>query len=132
MVFPYNHSTPPKRQATPQIMSINDVAVPKGSTVLVTGVNGFLGSHVADQFLRNGYKVRGTVRDVAKSGWVRETFARLHGPDGFDLVEVPAMEADGAFDEVAKGEGWTIDTGMMRRLIRHLQVPVSSFTQPPS
>ncbi|KAH6695063.1 hypothetical protein F5X68DRAFT_227062 [Plectosphaerella plurivora] len=84
-------------------MAIDNPAVPKGSTVLVTGVNGFLGSHVADQYLRQGYKVRGTVRDTEKSAWVQDAFTRLHGAGQFELVAVPAMEADGAFEEVVKG-----------------------------
>ncbi len=36
--------------------------------VLITGVTGFLGSHVCKTFLEDGtYKVRGTVRDVNNS-----------------------------------------------------------------
>ncbi|GKT55138.1 aldehyde reductase [Colletotrichum tofieldiae] len=54
--------------------SINESAIPKGSTVLVTGANGLVGSHVADQFLKFGYKVRGTVRDVNKNTWLSDVF----------------------------------------------------------
>jgi nucleoside-diphosphate-sugar epimerase len=42
-------------------------AIPKGSTVLVTGVNGYIGSHVADQLLLAGYRVRGTTREASKA-----------------------------------------------------------------
>jgi uncharacterized protein YbjT (DUF2867 family) len=38
-----------------------------GSLILVTGVNGLLGSHVADQLLHAGYKVRGSVRDPQRA-----------------------------------------------------------------
>ena len=44
-----------------------ELALKPGSSVLVTSVNGFIGSHVADQLLARGYHVRGTVRDVAKA-----------------------------------------------------------------
>lgn len=84
--------------------TITNPAVPKGSTVLVTGVNGFLGSHIADQFLRNGYKVRGTVRDPSKERWAIDLFTKLYGKDKFELVGVPEMELEGAYDEVVKGE----------------------------
>lgn len=35
--------------------SIMAATIPKGSTVLVTGVTGFIASHVADQLLQAGY-----------------------------------------------------------------------------
>lgn len=84
--------------------TINNPAVPQGSLVLVTGVNGFLGSHIADQFLRNGYKVRGTVRDPSKEAWAVDIFSRLYGDDKFELFGVPEMELERVYDEAVKGE----------------------------
>ena len=37
------------------VHSIMAATIPKGSTVLVTGVTGFIASHVADQLLQAGY-----------------------------------------------------------------------------
>jgi len=36
-----------------------------GKTVAVTGANGFIGSHIVQQLLGKGYKVHGTVQDIA-------------------------------------------------------------------
>lgn len=87
-----------------------DFALPQGSTVLITGSNGFLGAHIMDQFLQRGYKVRGTVRDVNKESWLVEHFDKLYGTDNFELVAVPRMEVEGAFDEVVKGSLPRTDT----------------------
>lgn len=78
-------------------------AVPKGSTVLVTGANGLLGSHVADQFLEHGYKVRGTVRDTGKNAWLQALFDKKYGEGRFELFTVADLSAEGAFDEAVKG-----------------------------
>jgi len=83
---------------------IDQPAVPKGSTVLITGGNGFIGSNIADQLLKLGYKVRGTTRNPQKSAWVSNLFDRKYAPGLFELVAVPDMEADGAYDEVVKGK----------------------------
>lgn len=45
-----------------------------GDTVLVTGATGFIGSHVIDQLLARGIKVRGTVRSLEKGAWVEKLF----------------------------------------------------------
>jgi len=82
---------------------LDNPALPKGSLVLVTGVTGFVGSGVADQFLHYGYKVRGTIRDAAKGVWLQEAFDAKYGTGNFELVSVPDMVADGAYDEVVKG-----------------------------
>lgn len=82
---------------------IDQPAIPKGSTVLITGANGFIGSHIADQFLKYGYKVRGTTRDPKKNAWIQNLFDRKYGNGQFDLAAVADMEAEDAFNEVVKG-----------------------------
>ncbi|KAF5640148.1 aldehyde reductase II [Fusarium sp. NRRL 25303] len=82
---------------------LDNPAIPKGSLVLVTGVNGLLGSHVAKQFLEYGYKVRGTVRDVEKNSWLTAAFDKQYGPGNFELVAVPDLTDDKALTGAAKG-----------------------------
>ncbi|KAM0328549.1 hypothetical protein ACHAQA_004956 [Verticillium albo-atrum] len=82
---------------------LDNPAIPQGSTVLVTGVNGFIGSHVANQFLQSGFKVRGTVRDAEKSAWVLNLFRNNYGKDAFELAVVKDMNDESAYDEHIKG-----------------------------
>lgn len=77
--------------------------IPAGSTVLITGVNGYIGSHTADQLLSLGYNVRGTVRDAVKASWVQSLFDEKHGKGKFELVVVSDISKEGAFDEAVKG-----------------------------
>jgi nucleoside-diphosphate-sugar epimerase len=84
--------------------NIMDLAVPKGSTVLVTGVNGFMASHVADQFVQHGYKVRGTVRNPEKSAWLHDYFDTTYGKGHLELYSVTDMTIENAYDEAVKGE----------------------------
>jgi nucleoside-diphosphate-sugar epimerase len=77
--------------------------LPPGAIVLVTGVNGLVGSHVADQTLEYGYRVRGTVRNVQKAAWMTEYFDKKYGKGKFELVEVKELDKKGALDEVMKG-----------------------------
>ncbi|KAH6687197.1 hypothetical protein F5X68DRAFT_117783, partial [Plectosphaerella plurivora] len=83
--------------------NIQDLAIPKGSTVLITGVNGFMASHVADQFVQLGYKVRGTVRNVEKCAWLVAYFDQKYGKGHLELSPVPDMTVDDAYDEAVKG-----------------------------
>ncbi|KAK5674679.1 hypothetical protein LTS10_012680 [Elasticomyces elasticus] len=77
--------------------------IENGSTVLVTGANGYIASHVADQLLQKGFKVRGTVRSDAKAAWLYKLFDARYGKGKFEAVAVADMVADGAFDEAVKG-----------------------------
>lgn len=44
--------------------------------VLLTGISGFLGGHVALQLLNSGYTVRGSVRNLDKADKVRDTLSK--------------------------------------------------------
>lgn len=52
-----------------------------GSLVVVTGANCNISSHVVDQLLQRGYRVRGIVRDVSKSQWL--IYVRTRALSGF-------------------------------------------------
>ncbi|KAF1923803.1 aldehyde reductase [Didymella exigua CBS 183.55] len=85
------------------IPGIPSPALPYNSTVVVTGCSGFIGSHVADQTLSAGFKVRGVSRDARKNQWLKDYFDARHGAGKFELVSVPDLAADNAFVEVVKG-----------------------------
>lgn len=79
------------------------LVIKPGATIFVTGVNGLIGSHIADQLLARGYNVRGAVRDVEKTNWLSEFFANKHKGAKFDLVSVPDMTVEGCYDDAVKG-----------------------------
>ncbi|PHR94260.1 MAG: epimerase [Robiginitomaculum sp.] len=74
-----------------------------GATVLVTGISGYIAGHVACCLLENGYKVRGTVRTLAKGELVRQDLVAL-GVDvsGLSFVEVDLANEEG-WDEAVQG-----------------------------
>ena len=78
--------------------------IEKGSTVLVTGANGFIASHIVDQLIIAGYNVRGTVRTESKGNWLKEHFDAKYGAGKLEIVAVPDMAVEGAFNEAVKGQ----------------------------
>jgi len=85
--------------------------------VLITGVNGYIASVTAKFFLDSGhYRVRGTVRSLESAGQ-----KMLNGPlkpyaekGEFEVVEVPNITVDGAFDEAVKGKRSNIPCNFAR------------------
>lgn len=82
--------------------------------VLVTGISGFLGGHLALALLKSGYIVRGSVRDLGRAQTVRDTLAAAGGD--VSRLEFVALDllADAGWDEAMDG-------------VRYLQHTASPF-----
>jgi nucleoside-diphosphate-sugar epimerase len=80
------------------------VAIRPGATVFVTGVNGLIGSYIVDQLLVRGYNVRGAVRDVEKTQWLKEYFESKYTETDFKMVAVPDMTIEGCYDHLVEGK----------------------------
>ncbi|KAF8270658.1 NAD(P)-binding protein [Lactarius quietus] len=77
------------------------VAVASPAKVLVTGANGYIAVWIVKKYLEAGYSVRGTVRSLSRSAFLKEQFAEYG--ERFELVVVEDITKDGAFDEAVKG-----------------------------
>ncbi|CAG8978363.1 hypothetical protein HYALB_00013043 [Hymenoscyphus albidus] len=73
-------------------------AIAKGSTILVTGCNGFIGSHIVDQLLILGYQVRGRTRDLPNIKLLSEQWEKMHGRGRFKAIRISNIAEDGVFD----------------------------------
>lgn len=68
--------------------------------VLLTGINGFIGSHILDTLLAHGISVRGIVRTRKKADQVQSDFPSAGSKLSFAIV--PDITTPGAFDEAFK------------------------------
>ncbi|KAF7192056.1 NAD-dependent epimerase/dehydratase terH [Pseudocercospora fuligena] len=78
----------------------DELALPKGSLILVTGASGYIGSHVVNEALEAGYKVRGTARSQEKADKTKKIFN--NNPD-YSTAIVEDFQHEGTFDEAVKG-----------------------------
>jgi nucleoside-diphosphate-sugar epimerase len=82
------------------------VVIQPGATVFVTGVNGLIGSYVVDQLLVRGYNVRGAVRSLERTKWLKNYFDDKYkdATVKLELVEVPDMMLEGCYDDFLDGK----------------------------
>lgn len=72
-------------------------------TVLVTGGSGFLGGHAIVQLLKQGYRVRTSIRDLAREPELRATLtAGIEGAPELEFVKADLSSDDG-WNEAAAG-----------------------------
>ena len=73
-----------------------------GKTLLITGINGYIGSVTGLQVLAKGYNLRGTSRSKSS---VQSLLNGAYAPykDRVEIFEIPDITVSGAFDEAAKG-----------------------------
>jgi dihydroflavonol-4-reductase len=68
----------------------------EGVRVLVTGASGYIGGHCVVDLLRRGYRVRGTVRSLAKRGGVERLASLVPGSkDRLEIVEADLSSEQG-------------------------------------
>lgn len=76
-------------------------------TVLLTGISGFLGSHIALQLLNAGYKVRGSLRNLNRSDEVHQTMqTHMTNKDAnIDNLEFVSLDllSDKGWDDAMQG-----------------------------
>jgi len=65
------------------------------------GANGYIGSHIVEQLLTFGFRVRGAVRSASKVSGLEKRWESKF-PGKFEVVEVPDFAVNGAYDEAAK------------------------------
>ncbi|KAJ5676317.1 hypothetical protein N7536_012489 [Penicillium majusculum] len=71
-------------------MATQSYYLPRGSRILVTGANGFIGSNVVHSLLELGFRVRGTVRSAKP--WLDEMFRDKFGRDSYESVVLVNFE----------------------------------------
>jgi len=79
-----------------------EVKLPTGSSMFcVTGASGFIGSHIVKQLLSQGYRVRGSVRDLKKEAKLAHLRSFSNAAQNLELVEADLQA--GKYSELLKG-----------------------------
>ena len=103
---------------------VADLPPSNGKTLLITGITGFVASHLGLLALSKGYSIRGTSRR-AKNAQRLVDYAYKRFSSRVEIFEVPDMTIDGSLKEAAQG---TSGGGVARSHHRLRERPVSNVS----
>ncbi|KAF5000803.1 hypothetical protein FGRMN_1410 [Fusarium graminum] len=111
-------------------MTDHATAIPKGSWVLVTGANGHTGSHIAFEFLKRGFKVRGTVRDLESSQWLlNDHLASPHAKrGGLELIVADTSKPDD-YDKAVQGMTAVVHVAIVSDLVADPNIAIPATVE---
>ena len=72
------------------------------TTVLITGISGFIARHCAVELLNSGYGVRGTVRSLRRAAEVRDSIAKHTDVAALEFAEAN-LESDAGWPDAVAG-----------------------------
>ena len=74
-----------------------------GELCLVTGATGFLAGHVVRDLLEHGYRVRGTVRDLATTSKTAHLSSMKGAGKNLELVRADLLDDEATWQKVVAG-----------------------------
>ncbi|MEL6919169.1 MAG: NAD-dependent epimerase/dehydratase family protein, partial [Bacteroidota bacterium] len=78
--------------------------------VVVTGITGFLGSHIAIQLLKKGYKVLGTLREISRASEIKNILGKhTDKVANIGFIEANLMDGLEKWVEVTKGQDYVVN-----------------------
>jgi nucleoside-diphosphate-sugar epimerase len=87
------------------------------SSVLVTGANGFIGSHLCDAFLAAGFEVHGLVRPGSDLRFLSDPRVRLLRGD---LTSTPEIPFPSSLDVIVHAAAFALDTASREEARTHI------------
>ncbi|MEM9528414.1 MAG: NAD-dependent epimerase/dehydratase family protein [Bacteroidota bacterium] len=82
------------------------------ATILITGVTGFIGSHLAVLALQKGYKVIGSMRKLTRADSIRAAISKQATTDNLRFVEAELMDAN-AWDIATRGVDYVLNSASL-------------------
>ncbi|KAI4115209.1 MAG: hypothetical protein LQ345_004149 [Seirophora villosa] len=95
--------------------------------ILISGINGYIASQIGYDLLKQGYRVRGTIRTVESA---EALLKGAYSPFAHrvEIVQVPDITPEGAFDEAVKFDVAVAGAiSILDSAIRHAGPRLSSF-----
>ena len=109
----------------------SDATIPPGSTVAVTGANGYIGSFVVAELLGRGFAVRAAVLDASPAGEAAHLGYMNGADERLTLVGGCDLDVDGSYDSAFAGADAVVHTAAKVRASRRAAERVARRSRRP-